>query len=131
MAFHPLQGGINSSLLGIGVAPRILDSNNQGRELYPRRIDSGGRENTIFVIIMSAVIFITIISIADVIRNYINNYYARRALRNPLSRNTQKEINNTLIANQEGLNASITFMVFCIIFSGLFFLVLSDKILNL
>lgn len=116
MSFHPLSGGFGQSLLGVGSTPKIFNldvSDRQSTELYERRMH--GPRNTIIVIIISAMIFILLVSIYDVVRNIINNKYAKIALTNPKSKNTKDDIDRTLIANHQGLLASIIFSTFCMI----------------
>ena len=60
------------------------------------------------------------VSIYDVLRNMINNYYAKKALENPKAKNTKQDIISTEIANKEGLTASIIFSLICIIIAVIF-----------
>lgn len=116
MSFHPLQGGFQSSLLGVGTTNKVLDIDREDREdLYEKRVHGSKDNNTIVIIIISAILFVTIIAIYDVLRNVINNHYAKIALTDPKAENTQQDINSTLVANTQGLIASIVFAIICII----------------
>src|SRR5581483_11434818 len=70
---------------------------------------------TIVIVIISAILFVTVIAIYDVARNAISNYYAAQALRNPDSHNTPTEIEAALIANQQALIASGVFAAVCVL----------------
>ena len=128
MSFTPAQNGFNTSLLGAEDWYRFKNIPVRNPTLYRKQIngpddDDGNPTNNpttsnrtaIIFIIISAIIFIAIVAVYDVIRNIINNYYAERALRDPKSTNTLQEIDNTLIGNYQGLIASIIFAVFSII----------------
>jgi hypothetical protein len=110
MSFQPLAPGINQSLLGVA-RPRDL------RTLTERRLSGGKKSGVVIAVIVSAIIFVTVISIYDVIRNLFNAYYTKIALEDPRSQNTPQQINSTNIANKQALYASIAFSAFCIITS--------------
>ena len=77
---------------------------------------STSSNRTIMIItIISAILFIIVVSYYDIVRNWINNYYAKLALEDPLANNTTDDINSTLIANYQSLIASIVFAIFCTI----------------
>jgi len=106
----------NESLIGVGLTPKMLGNDEfEKYGYYTKYGPSTYSRRTILIIIMSAIIFITLVALYDVFRNYINNQYSKKALINPQSHNTNEEIEKALISNQENLNASITFAVFCII----------------
>ena len=69
---------------------------------------------TILIIIISAIIFVTVVAAYDVIKTIIANYYAREALINPKSHNSKNDINRTIIANQNALIAAIVFSLVCV-----------------
>lgn len=108
MSFHPLNGGFSSSLLGTATTPKIIHVENTKNDYY-RRISNDKNKNTIFIIFVSAIIFVFVVSIYDIIRNAINNYYAQMALKNPKTKNTQQDIDNTIIVNNYSFNSSIVF----------------------
>jgi ABC-type Fe3+ transport system permease subunit len=110
-SFQPLRGGTASALLGTG---GVRD------DLYSRRIHGPEEQETgalftIGVIVLSAIIFVTVVAIYDVIRNLINNYYSALALRDPRSGNSAQDIESALIANYNTLVSSAVFALVCII----------------
>jgi hypothetical protein len=64
---------------------------------------------TIVLIIISAIIFVTVVAIYDLIRTAIDNYFANQALIDPNSHNTPDEIEAAQIANQNVFVASVVF----------------------
>lgn len=114
-SFTPLQGGFEQSLVGAAVPGKFVNVTKQNARMAPRRRDTGDGSSNIILVIITAILFVMIISIYDVIRNIINNYYADRALRDPVAANDPQDIESTLIGNREGLTASIVFAVFCVI----------------
>ena len=70
---------------------------------------------TLIIILISAIIFVTVISIYDVFRNIINNYFAKLALIDPQANNRKEEIQRTIIANEDAFKSSVVFSLFCII----------------
>lgn len=124
MAFQPTLSGFNSSLYGMADPARFFDSNRleSRNDLYEQKIHSNENNSrsiiyTLIIIIISAIIFVTIISLFDVIRGYITNYYANQALIDPISQNTPIDITRTNLANQENQTANITFFIVCIVIS--------------
>lgn len=126
MSFTPLAPGINNALLGAADPGKFIDPYRSDvksfseRDLEDRRIhDTRSRLQpityTLIIIIISAIIFVTVIAIYDVFRNLISNHYASIALNDPDSDNTPEDIERTQIANQQALVASIIFAIFCII----------------
>ena len=71
-------------------------------------------QTIIVPIIISAIVFITILSLYDVVKHALLNYYARKALLDPKARNRKKNITRTLIANSQHLFSLIIFSLFCI-----------------
>ena len=127
MSFQPLQPGFSQSLLGTVEPTKLLDVDEsdidqpeESKDLIERRFrgsrpDSSSLPYTISLIIISAFIFVAIVSIYDVFRNIINNHYADLALTDPRANNTQEDIIRTEIANQEALFSRIFFAVFAVI----------------
>ncbi len=122
MSFTPISGGLSSALSGsIEPTKLLLSSRNDIRDLSDRRIHSPESNKqshimyTILIIIISALIFVTIIAIYDVIRNAINNYYAAISLDDPNSHNNPQDIERTKIANQNALWSSMVFAAICIV----------------
>lgn len=133
MSFYPLQGGFNESLLGTAVSPRrfymsrsrvrseggLPENSDESCEKGIRTSTNQSNEilDTIIAVFISAFIFVTLISIYDVIRNAINNYYASITLNDPRTNNKPQDILNTEIANEKGLISSAVFAIFCMISS--------------
>jgi len=131
MSFQPIQGGFNESLLGTAVASRsfyMTHSNDLLEDepdiIYGKRVQVPNNNNqsskivdTIIAVLISAFIFVTLISIYDVIRNAINNYYASITLNDPRIGNKPQDIISTEIANEERLLSSAVFAIFCMISS--------------
>jgi hypothetical protein len=123
MFFRPLKfESDKSALLGAADAIKFVDvyRDDIDRSLYEKRIHSpeekrASMKYTIIVIIISAIIFVTIISIYDIFRNIISNHYAEIALEDPNADNKSHDIKSTLIANRNALTSSIMFSLFCII----------------
>lgn len=125
MSFRPITSQTTGeALLGIADPTKFVDvyRNDVGRSIYEKRIHGNGDKTqnikyTIIIIIVSAIIFVTIVSIYDIFRNLINNYYAQITLEEPNSGNSETEIKSTLIANKYSLISSLFFAIFCIITS--------------
>ncbi len=119
MSFHPLSPGIDQSLLGVGANPDLIDiSRYINRDFVDRAHylakEGNNMSKLVLTVIISAIIFVTVVAIYDVIRNVINNYYAMKALTNPEAENSEHEINSTLIANNDGFISSMVFAGICI-----------------
>jgi hypothetical protein len=116
MSFHPLSPGTGQALLGTSQAFQSSEDDS----LFDRRI-SGPKQRvrstrgTLMIVIISAIIFVTIVAIYDVLRNAINNYYSKIALADPKAKNKKQVIDSTLIANKQALISSIVFATVCII----------------
>lgn len=129
MSFHPLSPGTGQALLGASQAFQSSDDDS----LFERRI-SGPKQRvrstkgTLIIVIISAIIFVTIVAIYDVIRNAINNYYAKIALINPIAGNTAQNINSTVIANKQALISSIVFAIFCVILAAVLVPIMATRI---
>lgn len=122
MSFRPLQeGSVSSALLGAADPTKFIDSSRTdvSKTLFEREIHSPEEKPTnirytLIIIIISAIIFVTVISIYDVFRSVITNYFARQALNDPHSYNKKEEIESTIVANQDALKANFWFSLFCI-----------------
>ena len=75
----------------------------------------GNNINLILRVIISAIIFLTIIAIYNVISTAIDNYYSNIALNDPNSNNTQEEIDRTNIANYYALISTIVYALICLV----------------
>lgn len=123
MSFTPLSGGTSSALLGAIEPGRFIDPDRidtRREDLTSRRIhgaEDKGRslKYTILIVIISAIIFITVIALYDVIRNAISDFYATNSLTDPNAHYTPGEIIQTRIANRNALIASIVFAAFCVL----------------
>jgi len=116
MSSHTVSiGNIGNSYLGVAdpvkfVDPMRLESN---RDIYSRRIHGPEEKEetikyTMIIIIISAIIFVTIIAIYDVLRS-ISNYYTNKFLINSDS--------PALIVYRNALIVSTMFAAICIISS--------------
>lgn len=85
-----------------------------------RRTKDSSIKYTIFIIIISAIIFVTAVSIYDVFRNLINSYFAKLALQDPKSHNKPEDIERSIIANRDSLISSVFFAGFCLIIALIF-----------
>lgn len=118
MSFQPLkEESLSPALLGISNQETFTDvSRNddsyEGGTYNPRSRDL---KYTIIVIFISAIIFVTIVSIYDVIRTIIKNYYAKIALEDPISNNKQEDIDRTIVSNYDALKSSFFFSLFCLV----------------
>lgn len=126
MQFEPTTWDIDPSLYMTTGDLRVhgsrrLSNRNHARWLYGASATHiNDHENRTFrtvvvPLIISGVVFLTILSIYEVFRNYISNHYAKIALIDPCSKNSKDTIHRTLIANYQRLRASIVFAIFCVI----------------
>jgi len=132
MAYTPASGGLSSALSGVVEPTKFVRSN----DLYGRHIHGGTDKTqtikyTVMIVIVSAIIFVGVISIYDVIRNMVNGYYANRALEDPNSHNTKEEIERTKIANRNLLYASIVFAGIVIVLAIVLICILGYVIKNM
>jgi hypothetical protein len=122
VSFTPLSSGtLSSSLLGSADPARFTDPLREDARppsqeaLESRRVHGSVRTQaetlayTVLIIMVSAVIFVTVIAIYDVIKTAVSNHYAKSALLDPESHNKKTDIRRTLVANQAALNASAVF----------------------
>ncbi len=96
-------------------ASRYFDLLNEDGEILTGRSPKNNNLNivtTIITIIISALIFISIIAVFDVIKKIITNYYAEKTLKDPNLNNDTLNINRTFVANQQSLNSNI---IFCLL----------------
>jgi len=122
-SFTPINKFSSTSLVGVAEPIRFmgLSDRPERAELGERNIhpikeeDSKRYSHTIIIIVISAIIFVTVVAIYDVLRNYINNYYASRALRDPLSTNTVQDISRTETANRSNFVSSLIFALVCVL----------------
>lgn len=134
MNFAPTSSGhLNESLIGIAIDPiktlfrptsddviyKKNDDSLYGRERIDRSANNSNNEfiKTILFTIITALVFVTIISIFDVFRNIINKYYANKTLNEVISDKNREDILRSKNANHATLMSSIYFSLFCIIIS--------------
>lgn len=126
MSFTPLKG-FSTSLSGAVEPSKFYLTRDEWREdLYSRRIHpledkAESIRYTILIVIISAILFVAVIALYDVLRNLTVNYFADRALRDPRSNNTQQDIESTNVANENTLLASIVFALICVV-TAIFFI---------
>jgi hypothetical protein len=125
MSYYPISGSSNNPFVGfgsslLGMEPTKLFNMDliKGRDtLYEQSIHGPAKEkeiraHTLIIIIISAVIFVTVIAIYDVVRSSITAYYANLTLKDPDSNNSKQDIIKTHIANNNSLKATIWFASF-------------------
>lgn len=135
MQFTPMiPGNINESLLGVATdnvnfkmrsadeimrdKSRDFDSTRErAHTVHDNESHANEIKRTIIIVIITAILFVTVVSIFDVVHDIVNNYYADLALTDPDSDNTQENIKRSQIANKETLYSSIAFCLFCIVVS--------------
>jgi hypothetical protein len=116
-----LFGSENTALIGIADPNKFIDvfGDDVDTGLYAKRIHglhkNSSTKHTIIIIFISAIIFVTVISMYDVARNIINYYYAKKVLTDKTIHNDPKNILNTLTVNKNKLNSSVIFSLFCIL----------------
>lgn len=126
MSFTPLSGGLSTALSGAIEPTKFISapdtrSDPQAEELFARRIHEPSSSKTqtikytIIIVIISAIIFVTVIALYDIMRNSLNTYYANIALTDPNSHNDPEDIERTQIANINALWSSIIFAIICVI----------------
>lgn len=148
MSFTPISSGLSTALSGAIEPTKFLDitrsdirsdsgdkiiirNENVRSDVLENRHIHGPSERkedkiryTIIIVMISAIIFVTTVSIYDVIRNALNTYYANLALTDPNSHNTNEDIERTKIANQNQLWSSMVFSAICIFSAIILILIL-------
>jgi hypothetical protein len=80
------------------------------REIHTE--EKGSKSMSLLVaIIITIILFVAGVAFYDIIKAKISNYYAREALFDPSSDNSESDIERTLIANEAALHANITFFL--------------------
>ena len=117
MSFVPLSGTSLFVAGSVGTNSTIEDgSTTENPE--PKHVDNkdnGNYINLFLKIVISAIIFLTIIAIYNVINTAIDNYYSNIALNDPNSNNTQEEIDRTNIANYYELISAMVYALVCLV----------------
>jgi len=120
MSFTPLSGQLSTALVGSIEPSKFIDVRESSRELSERRIHGKSNDKSdslkynIIIVIISAIIFVTVIALYDIVRTGLNVYYSNLALNDPNSHNIQEDIDRTTIANFNALMSSITFAAICL-----------------
>lgn len=126
MQFEPIATDFDPSLYTFNDQLRIHGSRkfnrlNNNSIIYGANNTSINSPNTktfktiIIPLIISGIVFLTILAIYDTVRSCISNYYSKKALIDPLAKNSIDTINRTLIANYYHLISSFVYTIFCII----------------
>jgi hypothetical protein len=119
--FLPIQTqqlGVNAGLYGA-----VTETARGKVPLYKKRMgeDKGGNTAGVglllIAILITVIIFVAIIAAYDVIRDKISNHYAKQALTNPKSKNSQEDIERILLANQASYHSTLTFAFFAVMFA--------------
>jgi len=126
MSLYPLSSfGLNDSLIGVADATKITDSKRNGSKDYSNRrfheLSHGETiRYTIIITCISAILFVTIVSIYDVLHNVINVYYNDLYLNDPHSHISQEDIERTKTSNKNTLIANCIFALICIVSAVIF-----------
>lgn len=130
MSFTPLSGGLSTALSGAIEPTKFIDlSDLRSEDLSSRRIHGPERKpksigHIIIIVIITAIIFVTVVALYDLLRNSLNTYFANKALMDPNSHNTPEDIERTQIANLNELWSSIVFAAICLVLAVILILVL-------
>lgn len=117
MSITPLSGGLWSSLLGVGATrPGRTDPFKLGADelRYPKESGRSSTEDlryAIIIIVISAIIFITVVAMYDVVRTVVANYFAATTIAN----SNQETAAADLLSNSNALIAGIIFAFVCVI----------------
>lgn len=104
------------------------------RQLFERNMyDDAGQSrasiHTVILVMISAILFVTIIAMYDVVRNFIKDYYAKTELEVHRNELPTEDIIEAELANRENLQSSIVFALFSLITALIFIplLIMLDK----
>ena len=121
MSLYPLSSfNLNDSLIGIVDPGKFIDPLRiESKDYSNRKIHALTHKETIkytiVITCISAIIFVTIISIYDALHNIINAHYSENYLSDSQNNISQETIERTRIANQNNIIASGIFALMCII----------------
>lgn len=101
---------MGESLLGVG-APRQLFERN----IYDDASQTKASIHTVILVMISAIVFVVVIAMYDVVRNYIKDYYAKIELEDHRGELPTKDIVEAELANRENLQSSLVFALFCLV----------------
>lgn len=105
IAFRPIRGNITESLIGVEATRQTFRGRTMAKD---------GNQHFIVQIIASALIFIVIIAIYELIRAFISTDFANQALYDEKSKNDDLEIRRTIVANRAKIQTNIVFTVISI-----------------
>lgn len=120
----PISNGLSTALSGVVEPSKFIDFRDlSSRDLYERRMHGPSNKDkkndtlkySIIIVIISAILFVAVISIFDVVRAYFNKIYAKISLNDPNSNNKEEDIVRTTIAINNQFWSTLTFCGFCIV----------------
>ena len=117
MSFQPLRINSSTALSGTIEPTKFFEHDKylEERHIHGSSHTAESLRFTIIIIIISAILFVTIIAIYDIVRIGIINHYANKSLHDKRSQNNREDIERTIVANENSFWASIAFATFCII----------------
>ncbi len=118
MNLNPPNNG--QYLFNVGDNTKLFDFDTMVKtdELADREVHFESKnKHTIIIVIISAIIFMTIISIYDFIRNCVTVYYADIGVKHFKNNISQENIDQTLYANRTKLKVSLSYLIICTVLS--------------
>jgi formate hydrogenlyase subunit 3/multisubunit Na+/H+ antiporter MnhD subunit len=113
---NPSTIGIQSSLLGVGAQPKIIDERLDNTQLHGAVASkTSSNMHVVLIIVLSALIFVTAVALFGVIRGFLDLYFSTLSLNDKRSHNTQQDIDRTIIADNYALMAIIVFAIICVL----------------
>lgn len=76
--------------------------------------------NLLLTVVVSAIIFVTVIALYEVIKVAISNYYDNIASMDPNSNYTQEEIERNVTSNYYELLSTVVFAIICLVIALIF-----------
>lgn len=105
IAYRPIRSNIAESLIGAEATRQTFRGRTMAKD---------GSQNFIVQIIASALIFIVIIALYELIRAFISTDFANQALYDEKSKNDELEIRRTIVANHARIQTNITFAMIAV-----------------
>lgn len=119
MSFFPPK--IGESLFGVADPVKFVDMDYAYDKIHsPSHIHKKTMKYTIVLVFISAIIFVTVISIYDIFRNIISGYFNEKYIQKSHNNIPQENIERTIIADKNAIISSIIFALFCIVFALIF-----------
>ena len=121
MSLYPSSFDLNKSLIGMTEPGKFIDPLRiESRDLTSRNIHGHiSHEDTIrytiVITCISAIIFVTIISMYDVLRNIVNSYYTENYFENSNNNMSEDDITRIRISNKNTIISSVIFSLLCIL----------------